>query len=695
MISKELRTVGIHFSLLLVVALAPTAALALDDGGGRSVFAYGAGSRALALGGAYVAVADDASAVVWNPGGLGWVQRREFQASHTNLIGLGFSEQFASFVMPSWRYGVASVTFRRFGVGGIEQRDDRNVLLADDLKDNETEIALGYGRPLGRAWSIGWALKMQRHQIAGYNGAGIGFDLGLLVRPLQAAGKSSRLAQALTVGLAVRNAIQPEIRLDEEPVPDPLGLRAGLAYSRPLGANAKLLAALDLEKTQDMESRLHAGLELQLMSRFAFRGGLNDGHLTAGSGIRWRDVQVDYVFEDNELASVHRFGLGFKFGPSVMESRLAARRAEEEALQTRLAEAFEVRNRSRVEGLVAEARSARTERRYDEALEIIGTIAVLDPEHDRLTDLEAACLREKGIELQQAGDYAGAEIMLGQALNLKPDDDRTTRLLTQVRQESDRRAARSTEIRQLFNNALDAFATDELLTARTGFACVLDSDPTDEEAASMLRRTDEAIRHRAASLVDQALAMIQAGQYTQAETLILRATELDARSQNLEGARSRLAAARRTTESRQNELARAAAREQTATPLPGTGGATPAAPGSATPTRPALTAAERLEVEQFYQKGKTAIEAGQVDDAVRYWEFVWSADPQHQRVSEYLKREYLTRGMEAFASGDLHRAVSDWEKVLQIDPEDGRALGYLERAREQQTRIQSIRRENG
>ena len=98
-----------------------------EDDGSRSILADGAGNRALALGGSYVAIADDASASIWNPGGLGWLQRREFQATHTNLIGLGFNEQFASVVLPSWRWGVGSLTFRRFGVDGSEHRDDRSV----------------------------------------------------------------------------------------------------------------------------------------------------------------------------------------------------------------------------------------------------------------------------------------------------------------------------------------------------------------------------------------------------------------------------------------------------------------------------------------------------------------------------------------------------------------------------------------
>jgi tetratricopeptide (TPR) repeat protein len=78
------------------------------------------------------------------------------------------------------------------------------------------------------------------------------------------------------------------------------------------------------------------------------------------------------------------------------------------------------------------------------------------------------------------------------------------------------------------------------------------------------------------------------------------------------------------------------------------------------------------------------------DEALRYWELVWSADPSYQRVGEYLKREYLMRGMESFAAGRLDEAVGFWEHALQVDPTDERALGYLARAQKQLARTREI-----
>jgi tetratricopeptide (TPR) repeat protein len=96
------------------------------------------------------------------------------------------------------------------------------------------------------------------------------------------------------------------------------------------------------------------------------------------------------------------------------------------------------------------------------------------------------------------------------------------------------------------------------------------------------------------------------------------------------------------------------------------------------------------EVEDLYRRGAAAIREQRVDDALRYWELVWSARPGYRGVGDFLKREYLARGMESFAAGRLDDAVSQWEHVLRVDPTDERAHGYLERARKQRERSREI-----
>jgi tetratricopeptide (TPR) repeat protein len=111
------------------------------------------------------------------------------------------------------------------------------------------------------------------------------------------------------------------------------------------------------------------------------------------------------------------------------------------------------------------------------------------------------------------------------------------------------------------------------------------------------------------------------------------------------------------------------------------------------PTTAGLSPERRAEITDLYRRGMAAVQTDRRDDAVRYWELVWSAAPDFQRVGEHLKREYLVRGMESFAANDVDGAVRDWEKALAIDPDDARARGYLARAYEQRARIDKIRSE--
>ena len=90
--------------------------------------------------------------------------------------------------------------------------------------------------------SLGGAFKIQRHSLAGYSGSGFGLDLGFWTRPLALAGNESAFGRGLALGLALRNAIEPEIKLELDAVPDPSAMRAGLAWSGDLAKDVEVLA---------------------------------------------------------------------------------------------------------------------------------------------------------------------------------------------------------------------------------------------------------------------------------------------------------------------------------------------------------------------------------------------------------------------------------------------------------------------
>ncbi|HYM82004.1 MAG TPA: PorV/PorQ family protein [Candidatus Limnocylindria bacterium] len=647
------------------VGLAGPAAWAADDGGTQSVFAFGAGNRALAMGSAFTAAADDASALFWNPAGLGWVERSEFQAAQSGDLGLGFQEGYASLVLPSWRWGTASASFRHFGVGEIEQRDDQNVVLGESLSDREMELALGYGRSFGSAISAGGAVKLRRQTLAGFAASGLGLDLGVQVRPALALGVDAPWAAGWTWALAVRNAVEPSLRLDREAVADPVSFHSGLAWRGSLAGAGVVLAEVDIEKVRDVGARLRSGIEYRPHPWVAVRAGSDGRGLAAGSGVRWHDLALDYAFQDGPLATEHRVGLSLSFGSSVDESRVASRRKEDEALQRRLAGAYQQRQAEQIAELMTRARDARARAEIDEALEALAVVQTLEPGHAEAVTLEAACLVDKATALERAGNLADAAVAYELALGVAPNDVSARSGAERCRAELDRRNARSEETRLRFGKAMDAFASDRLAEARTGFTAVVRDNPNDAEASAMLARTEQAIARRAAALVEQAKRVLAAGRPAEAASLLEQARGLDADAPGLAQALAAHARATRVTPT----AALAAPAQETAAPGPRLGD---------------------REVEQLYRQGLTAQKQQRADDALRFWELVWSARPGYREVNEFLKREYLTRGIENFAAGRLDQAIAHWEKALLVDPTDERARGYLTRAQKQMARSREI-----
>jgi tetratricopeptide (TPR) repeat protein len=628
--------VALLSAILTWLPVGSTPAWAEDDAGTESVFAYGAGNRALAMGGAYVAAVDDASATLWNPAGLARLSRGELQAVQSLELEFGVTESYASVALPSWRWGAAGLVFRHFGVGEIDRRDSRNVVLADDLGDSEFELARGYGRPLGEGWSVGGAVKLQRQSRAGFSGSGLGLDLGINMRPASVLGLKSSWADGFRWALALRNAVEPAIRLNQESVGDPLSLRTGLAWQTITRSGAGLLAEVDLSKTAAAGPRVHAGVEYRPHPAAAVRLGVNDGLLTAGAGLEWRDLTFDYAFEDARLSPAHRAGLTFRFGATTEQKRLAHQRREDDQIAARLTEAFHQRQSDQVAGMLERATEAHARGDFDDALDVLALIAALEPGHPGARALERTTLKDKALALERSEEFATAAQTWDRASVLAPGDSTALAGAARCREESDRRARRTSELRVTFARAMDAFANDDLDQARLGFRAVLHAEPSDAEAARMLQRTELALARRA--------------------------TEL-----------SRLAA----EASRAQRLA--AARQDSAR--------TSAPAKDARPSGPRLS---NREIEDLYQRGLAALRARRNDDALRYWELVWSARPQYREVATFLKREYLARGMESFAAGRLDDAVTQWERVLRIDPGDARARGYLERAQKQRDKSREI-----
>src|SRR6185369_3666606 len=68
------------------------------------------GARPTALGGAYIALADDAEAILWNPAGLTALRDVQVTASHLSYFG-DVNDEFLAFAQPIYSLGATFTDF--------------------------------------------------------------------------------------------------------------------------------------------------------------------------------------------------------------------------------------------------------------------------------------------------------------------------------------------------------------------------------------------------------------------------------------------------------------------------------------------------------------------------------------------------------------------------------------------------------
>jgi tetratricopeptide (TPR) repeat protein len=262
------------------------------------LFETGVSGRALGMGSAFTAVADDASALYYNPAGLGLLSGRRAEAMHAALYGgaafdyLGYGQN-----LPKTEGGWGAEVLR-LGVSGIEGRDS-----SDNPTGSFGYSELGFGAGFGLAdvfiddLALGAGVKGVSRSLAGQSNRLFGADLGAQYGPFY--------RERATVGLVLSNA---------------LGLAQGdtsdrLARGARLGASYQVLGPVLLAADASDLGDFRAGAEYRY-GQFALRAGWTSGGPTFGGGAVILDsLSFDVaVLDSSALGVSERVSLGYRFG---------------------------------------------------------------------------------------------------------------------------------------------------------------------------------------------------------------------------------------------------------------------------------------------------------------------------------------------------------------------------------------------
>ncbi|MEW6516115.1 MAG: PorV/PorQ family protein [candidate division FCPU426 bacterium] len=260
------------------------------------------GARALGMGEAFAGVADDATALFWNPGGLSQVTGLQANATYqAGLAESAYEQILASYCLNN--LGTISLGLSLLQ-GGMVDLDNPDGTLKQVQSQSDVAFSAGFGANLTPALGLGLAVKMLNSTLAEEVSAmAVAADLGALLT----------INEQLTVGVVLQNA-GTEIKYQEEGDPLPLTARLGAGYQVDLAEDHAGLLAVDLVKANDQDFSLNLGAEYWYAGFLALRLGYKTGSdlegLTAGFGAHYQFLQFDYAFGlAQELSNTHKVSL--------------------------------------------------------------------------------------------------------------------------------------------------------------------------------------------------------------------------------------------------------------------------------------------------------------------------------------------------------------------------------------------------
>ncbi len=325
---------------------------------GADFLAGGVGARALAMGGAHIAVSDDVYSGFWNPAGLVGVTSKEASYMHAERFAGVVSFDYAAYAMPFSERSILAVSLIRSGVNDI-----KNTLDAWDAERNQPKpdpgssvttfsaadwaLMISYGKRIGSGFSVGATSKIIRRNIGDFASAwGYSMDVGvrwqtgswLLGANLQ---DVTTMLQSWSVNsgslINLRDVFGDDLPEGGTEIVLPV-LRLGTARSMNVGTGT-LLVSLDADLAFDGyttnsisfgDTSVHPrlGVEYAYADVVFLRGGINrvlvlkdDGlDLTPslGAGFKLGAAEVDYGFGDfaglvSDLGFSHRISVKYRF----------------------------------------------------------------------------------------------------------------------------------------------------------------------------------------------------------------------------------------------------------------------------------------------------------------------------------------------------------------------------------------------
>lgn len=302
----------------------------------------GVGARAIGMGGAFVSTADDATALYWNPAGLGRLSRTEILFVHTNWIA-DIKFDFAGGVVPLGRIGTVGASITSLSMDEMKVRTiDKPEGTGEFFNVGDLALMISYGFNLTDRFSIGFNGKYIYQKIWKETAQGFSVDIGTLfttgLHGMRIGATLKNFGSDMQMSgedLLVYHDIDPLqsgnnerifAELQTQKWPLPLNFQAGLAMEIYQTSPHRMTIAVEATHPINNTESMHLGAEYAFKELFFLRAGyrnlfLRDSEegMTLGAGFATRfignfQVTLNYAYADfGRLENAQRFSVNLRF----------------------------------------------------------------------------------------------------------------------------------------------------------------------------------------------------------------------------------------------------------------------------------------------------------------------------------------------------------------------------------------------
>ena len=267
----------------------------------------GIGAKARGMGGAFVGLADDPSALYWNPAGLSQLECPQVMFMHDRWAqDIRYEYLGCAFPIDPRNAVALAVVFLHMGeILGYDENDKPSSFFSA----YDAATLLGYSRRISPRLSLGWTVKGILEKLENEQAHAAALDVGFFYD-----------SPTLSFGISLRN-LGTKLKFVEKEHPLPTSLGVGIAVRT---LNNHLLLSTDADLLTDSPPASRHGIEYNFRNVLFARGGVeyntqnqNSPGLTTptvGGGIKVSEFQLDYSYSSvNFMGDLHNFSLIYRF----------------------------------------------------------------------------------------------------------------------------------------------------------------------------------------------------------------------------------------------------------------------------------------------------------------------------------------------------------------------------------------------